>query len=231
MKPYRYIWAFKSWSERISMFVISFFLIGSSYSSLHWQVRQHITFNLISHKPSNTDTIYTLSAHCVYMCVFVRERDHGLSEMSVWGLQYCELMLFDVLTMRMGQWVGGVSMCEYMCGRETEKMKCVLPLCAAEWEGRSVEVVWCFNNVSDWLSVSLLDGFKFQSISHFDQWVNTFTEIRTEVNQMWWLWCDYVCACIELHGILSLKRTAVPKLLSFHKFRHLRQMTMCCYSM
>lgn len=87
------------------MFVILFFLIGSFHSSLHWQVRQHITFNLILHKPSNTDTIYTLSAHCVYLCVcvFERQRDHGLSETCLSeAFQNCELMLFDVLTIRMG---------------------------------------------------------------------------------------------------------------------------------
>lgn len=152
------------------------------------------------------------------MCVFERQRDHGLSETCLSeAFQNCELMLFDVLTIRMGQW-GCVSMCECMCGRDTEKMKCVLPLCATEWEGRSVEVVWCFNNVSGWLSVSLLDGFKFQSISHFDQWVNTFTEIWTEVTQMWRLWCDYVCACIELNGILSLKRLQYQKYYRFANF-------------
>lgn len=104
--------SFQKFELKISM-LVSFFFIGSSYSSLYWQVRQHITFNLILHKPSNTDTIYTLAAHCVYVCVCVyeRERDHGLSETCLSeAFQYCELMLFDVLTMKMG----AAGVCQHM---------------------------------------------------------------------------------------------------------------------
>lgn len=46
------------------------------------------------------------STHCqhiAYICVFERQRDHGLSETCLSeAFQNCELMLFDVLTMRMG---------------------------------------------------------------------------------------------------------------------------------
>lgn len=122
--------SFQKFELKILM-LVSLFFIGSSYSSLYWQVRQHITFNLILHKPSNTDTIYTLAAHCVYVCVCVyeRERDHGLSETCLSeAFQYCELMLFDVLTMKMG----AVGVRQHMCGRDAEKMNCVLPLCEVE---------------------------------------------------------------------------------------------------
>ncbi len=145
---------FKSWSTRISMFVILFFLIGSFHSSLHWQVRQHITFNLILHKPSNTDTIYTLSAHCVYVCVWEAERSRSVRNMSVWGLPKLWANAVWCINYKDGG-SGGVLACVSVCVGEKQRKWSVFCLCVPLNERggvlKSFDVLIMFQ--ADWVSL------------------------------------------------------------------------------
>lgn len=137
-----------------SLFVILFFLIGSFHSRLHWQERQHITFSLILHKPSNTDTIYTLSAHCVYMCVWEAERSRSVRNMSVWGLPKLWANAVWCINYEDGG-SGGVLACVSVCVGEKQRKWSVFCLCVPLNERggvlKSFDVLIMFQ--ADWVSL------------------------------------------------------------------------------